>query len=426
MKIVKVTGWLLAAQLVLVPLSFAIESDVDRLLELLVEKKVLTREDANAFRAEVAMQKQEEKPAPVMPSWLENTKLKGDVRVRYEWDKNKGLQDNSRARIRARLGVESKISNKFKLGIGMATGRTNDPRSRDITLGNSSSPNTPGSGKDIILDYAYGQYTPVKWFTLTAGKFQNNLWQNLDIFWDNDLTPEGFGFNLSHKLNANLDLFFNDLFFALKNDSRTDKQAFLEAAQPGFRWGITKNTGLKGAVAYYHFKSVKSARRFSDSRGGAVPYAGSGNTILGGRYKYNYDSFQPTFELSFKEPLQGLVPYLAIFGDYIRNVSHIPTGAGGFDVGLKFGAEKVSDFKQWQAKIVYAKLGRDCWLDILTDNNRYGGATNSESIEGILEFGLGKYVSLVMDYYATWSLTKAVGTDYAPEQLLQVDWNLRF
>ncbi len=61
MRIILVVGWLLAAQLVLVPLSFAVESDVDRLLDLLVEKKVVSAEDAAAFKGDLAIKKQEEK-----------------------------------------------------------------------------------------------------------------------------------------------------------------------------------------------------------------------------------------------------------------------------------------------------------------------------------------------------------------------------
>jgi len=426
MKNFLLLSWVSVGLLITVPASFAAESDVDRLLDLLVAKKVLTQEDATTFRAELAIKKQEEKQPASVPDWVQNVKLKGDVRVRYEWDKNKGLQDNQRARIRARLGVEGKINNKLKAGIGISTGQTKDPRSRDITLGNSSSANTPGSGKDVILDYAYGQYTPSNWLNLFAGKFRNNLWQPHDVIWDNDMTPEGLGISLTHKLNSKVDLFMNNLFFILKNDSRTDKQPFLQALQPGFDWSVDKNTNLKGAFTYYIFHSIKGAQKFSDSKSGTAPYAASGNSLVGGMYKYNYNSVQSALELSFREPFHGLLPYASIFGDYIYNVSNVKTGAGGFDIGLKFGAEKVSDWKQWQAKLIYSKLGRDSWLDILTDNNRYGGDTNSKSLEAIFEFGLGKNTSLVLDYYDSQSLSKRKGTGYAPEQMLQADWNLKF
>lgn len=426
MRVFLISGWLIASLFLTGAYSWAAETDVDRLLEFLIKEKVITQEKATEFRADLAVKKQEEKQPAQVPDWVQNIKLKGDVRTRYEWDKNKGQQDNSRARIRARIGIEGKVNNKLKAGIGIATGNTSDPRSRDITLGNSSTANTPGAPKGIILDYAYGQYTPFKWLTLTAGKFQNPLWQSIDVLWDNDITPEGFGINLTHKLNPKVNLFFNNLFYVLKNDSRTDKQPFLEALQSGVSLDVNDRVNLKSALTYYFFQSVKGAQKFNDSKSGTAPYASSGNSLVGGAYKYNYNSLQLTSEVSFKEPFSGLFPYASLFGDYIYNVSNVGTGAGGFDLGLKFGNEKVSDWRQWQAKLVYSKLGRDSRLDILTDNNRYGGNTNSKAFEAIFEFGLGKNTSIVLDYYASQSLTKTSATRYAPEQLFQADWNLKF
>lgn len=55
MRIAMVLSWILSSLLVLTSLSFAAESDVDRLLELLVEKKVLTAPDAAGFRADLAL-----------------------------------------------------------------------------------------------------------------------------------------------------------------------------------------------------------------------------------------------------------------------------------------------------------------------------------------------------------------------------------
>ncbi len=53
--------WLAVSFFVLSALSFAAETDVDRLLDLLVEKGVVTKDDAVGFRADLAVKKQEEK-----------------------------------------------------------------------------------------------------------------------------------------------------------------------------------------------------------------------------------------------------------------------------------------------------------------------------------------------------------------------------
>lgn len=156
---------------------FSYASETDVLLQKLVEKGILNASEAQEIRTETneeiiktEKQKQEDYKTLAkdnMPDWVKNTKLKGDFRLRYEWDKDKGSQDNSRARIRTRVGIESQVNNKLKMAVGVATGTTNDPRSRNITLGSDSvATNTAGSPKTIILDYAYAQYTPFNGLTL--------------------------------------------------------------------------------------------------------------------------------------------------------------------------------------------------------------------------------------------------------------------
>jgi len=415
-------SWLLSSILIISPLSFAAESDVDRLLELLVERKVLSKDDATAFRADLAVKKQEEKQPLAVPDWVANTKLKGDFRLRYEWDQNKGQPDYNRARIMTRLGVESKINNKVKLGIGIATGSSNDPRTSYVTLGTDpKQTNTPDSAKSVVLNYAYGEYTPFKGLRLIGGKFPDSIWRPTDVFWDTDINPEGVGISFDYKLNSKIGLFWNELLNVLRNDARTDKQVFMLVTQPGVNIAINDKIDLKSTLAVNAFTNIKGATKFSSS-------SSTNSVTAGSQYKYNYNSFQPSLELSFKKPFAGLVPYAALFGDYIYNFS-LPssaTGRGGYDFGLKFGDAKVEDWKKWQAKIIYSKVGRDAWLDIFPDSSRYSGKTNDQAIEGQFDFGLGKNTSLTLDYYYARSLSKSSDGSYAPAQVLQIDWNLKF
>lgn len=195
----------------------------------------------------------------------------------------------------------------------------------------------------------------------------------------------------------------------------------MSVTQPGVNIKINDNINLKSALAVNVFTNIKGAARFSTSAS-----TNSVNTLT--QYKYNYNSFQPSAELSIKEPLGGLVPYAALFGDYVYNFS-LPssaTGKGGYDFGLKFGDAKVEDWKKWQTKIIYSKLGRDAWLDIFPDSSRYSGKTNDQAIEAQFDFGLGKNTSLTLDYYYARSLTKTSGGDRAAAQVLQLDWNIKF
>lgn len=416
-------------------------SEVDALLQKLIDKGVLTSSEAQEIRTETNEQiaktdKQKEEDYKKltkdnMPDWVKNVKLKGDFRLRYEWDKDKGAEDNSRVRLRARVGVEAQVNNKLKMAVGIATGTPNDPRSRNITLGsdaNSSYYNTPGSPKTVVLDYAYAEYKPIDDLTLVGGKIQNPLWRPMDVFWKGDITPDGFGVNFTHKLSPKVDIFFNDLNYFMKNDSNLDKQVFLNAFQPGVKIAINNNTTLKAAFGYNLFSNVKGSAAFNNAGTRTNSGVSGKGTAANGKYLYNYNSVEPTAELSFKDPFCGLFPYAAMFGDYMYNVS-LPssaTGAGGYQAGVKFGRENVSNWGEWKVQLTYSKLGRDCWLDIFTDSDRYGGKTNSQAYEADFLYGLGKNTWLELDYYYSRSLTKSATTGFTPEHVLQVDWNMKF
>src|SRR3989338_8635226 len=72
-----------------VPMLFspaAEASQVDLLIEKLVEKKILTRLDAEAIRSEIETAEKKDFKAQMKNStpWLDGLTSKGDVRVRYE------------------------------------------------------------------------------------------------------------------------------------------------------------------------------------------------------------------------------------------------------------------------------------------------------------------------------------------------------
>jgi len=424
-------------------------SEVDALLQKLIDKGVLNASEAQEIRSETNEQiaktdKQKEEDYKKlakdnMPDWVKNTKIKGDFRLREEWRRNKNLNDLQRTRIRARLGIESKINEKLNVGVGIATGAAGDPRSRNMTLGGKDA-NTPGDPGSIVLDYAYAEYHPFTWLTLSGGKFQNPLWRPHDMLWKGDITPEGLGFNLNYEVNPKLQLFMNDLVFILNGkDSQTapgagsaSKFAMLYAFQPGFNYNFTNTINLKSALTYNYFNQVKGGPQFVKNS--------KTNTIVNGVYAFDYNSINPSAELGFKKPFADImilknIPYLAFFGDFIYNVSPgVTTSKSGYDAGIKFGVEKVANWKDWQAKLTYSRLGRDAWLDNFTDSDRAQGRTNTKGIEAQLDYGLGKNTWLSIDYYYMQFLTKdyqgvtgsAQIPGYAPEQLLQLDWNMKF
>ncbi|MBI4972309.1 MAG: hypothetical protein HZC16_00645, partial [Candidatus Omnitrophica bacterium] len=112
MRSILILSWLLVSILILAPLSYAAESDVDKLLDLLVEKKVLTTEDAAGFRADLAVKKQEEKETQKEFIVIAGKpiKISGYTQVRYLQDKSKNDAFDIR---RARLDLRGDITERW-------------------------------------------------------------------------------------------------------------------------------------------------------------------------------------------------------------------------------------------------------------------------------------------------------------------------
>lgn len=408
--------------------SAGFAGEIDILVQKLVDKGVLTPGEAQEIvtetKEEVKKQLVQGKQDSV-PSWVQNIKLKGDFRLRYQYDRATNTNTENRARIRARLGVEAKINEQMKAGIGIATGKSKDPRSTNVTLGqsgdNTSADNTnyPASFKNLILDYAYGEYNFNENIKLTGGKFKNPIWQPSDLLWDTDLNPEGLVAQFGYSPMSKIDLGLNTMMFILDEDtSKESKYPMMGMVQPVIKYAPSEKISLKGALAGYFFSGVEKRAKFATQ---------STNTLVGGStYRFNYNSLNPSMEISMKEPFGGIVPSVSLFGDYVYNYSKgVDTGRDGFDVGIKFGHEKVENKGQWNSKILYAKLGRDAWLDIFPDSDRFSGKTHMKSWEATLDYGLGKNTWLGLDFYVSQDLNKQ-NTPSQQTYLVQLDWNLKF
>jgi hypothetical protein len=412
--------------------------EVEILVQKLVEKGVLTpgegqqiiTETKEEVKKEIAQGKYSS-----LPQWVQTMKLKGDFRLRYQYDHAKFLAnsttnktgDQHRARIRARIGIESKVNDKLLAGIGIATGKSDTSsdaaRSTNITLGGDG-----GFGKDTIaLDYAFAQYTPTPWATLVGGKFKNPLWEPGDLIWDTDINPEGGAVQLStSKLLPKTNLFLNAGVLLVENKNSWSADPTLFAVQPGIVYDLTDNIKVRGAFSFYDF---------TGARGKVLSGSSGTNSGASTGLWYSYRNVIPAFEVSVKEPLKftGLdIPYFGLFGEYVKNVAlqaneDKSNDDTGYMIGFKFGTEKIEKWADWQVKYNYAMLERDAILDILPDSDRYGGKTGMRSHEFGLDWGLGKNTWLSLDGYYGWQLKGNFGSDQSkPATVLQVDWNLKF
>ncbi len=405
---------------------------VDKLIDKLVEKKILTKSEATELITEMQAEEAKEakgkkevaaaaKEAPKtfeIPKWVENTKLKGDLRVRYETQDTKGdtNPDRNRERVRLRLGVETNINEQWVAGFGFATG-SGDPRSVDQTFEDTF------STKEIRLDYAYAQYTPVAWASIIAGKFKNPIWKTEQLLWDSDINPEGIAANIKFEPVKNVELFANIGGFTLEEFSDKANDPYLIALQPGVNFKLPGSMYLKAAGTYYNFNYVEGNKWKS----GTTATSGSGtwgsgtNTNVAGVYQYDYDSFAGDIEFGITK-IPGPVPFAAVYGQYIHSMDANDNNDGWL-AGLKFGDKSIKDFGDWQLSYNYRRLEKDAWPDFLPESTAYNGNTNIKGHKGLVGFGIYKNIYLSLTYFNFEHIQKTVDDT---QTVLQADLNVKF
>lgn len=418
-------------------------SEIDILLDKLVEKGILTGAEAQqvkietkeTIKKEIAQAKSES-----LPSWIQTMKLKGDFRLRYQMNRadrlNNIYQYRHRGRFRLRLGLETKINDKLKVAAGLATGSTT-AGTADAARSTNQSFQDAFAKKPVAWDYAYAEYTPFSWVSVIAGKMKNPLWEPTDMLWDTDINPEGGVFKLSKRVVPDLELFGTAGAFILDEISGDSADPMMYIAQAGGQYNLGSKASLKGTFSYYNFSNVKHRNiegasydtgattpgtiAFGNTRENVVPGA---NTA---RLAYGYTTLTPAAEFTVKKPLEFLgvsfldIPQVKLFGEYVQNPL-VERANTGYSAGFQFGAEKIERFGDWDFKYNYVMLGRDAIPDFMPDSDRYEGSTHIRSHEAILNFGLGPNTYLTGNYY----YSRRIVTPHVPEHMVQVDWNMKF
>jgi hypothetical protein len=417
--------------------------DVDLLIQKLVEKGILTQDEARELLQEMQREKikektgarkvakeavkqeakEETKNVPLdFPAWVRNTKISGDFRLRYQGQDQIDPSDmetqwRNRGRMRLRLGAETKVTDGWKAGFQLATGDGN-PRSTNVTLGDFF------SGKDIRIRKAYAEYRPRGWLRTVGGKFSNPLFRPKDMLWDTDVTPEGIAANLKYRVHPGLDIIFTPTLFALREFDLED-DVYVCPMQLGLEWRIREDIKLQLATTYYNFQGLKGRS--------APTYSSMSNTLVQGRYIYDYDSIAADAALGFKLPYK-LVPYVELYGQYINaDTNNQDTGYCG---GFKLGHAGVKELGQWQLGCNYRYLERNAWVDFLPDSEFFGGSTNAKGYEVEFYFGLASQIHFKLDWYSTRKIDKqdpalkTIGQDivfgFTEQELLQLDLVLNF
>ena len=372
----------------------------DALLDKLVEKGVLTSDEANKLRDESDKNFNTAYAAKSgMPDWVTALKVNGDFRGRYEgfYGPNSLFVDRNRFRYRLRLSLVANIADDFEVGIRFSS---SEPASGNATGGDPLSGNTTftgnGSKKFVYLDLAYAKWNPIHnadWSaTSTFGKMENPFTFPSTMVFDKDYTPEGFAQELTYRFNADQTVKWVGGGFAINELGGSSNDPYLVATQLRYDAAWSKKLSTSAGVGFFSVLSNFDKAGHSTLNTDALPNQQRGNTRDGAgnpTAKFNpvYADASATYLLETFPFYTGAFP-LTVSGDFLHNPA-TSTDNDGYTVGATLG--KAGKKGTWELSYRYSSLQANAWFEEFTESD-YGAYYSVAPIGGSAGYGAGTNV----------------------------------
>ncbi len=478
--------------------------DGKRIVRVPFVSESMRRDMREQIKQEVLAQAKEERWANpgALPEWLDRFQFEGDLRLRYDGYKldksnssataanfatNNSLtraadltgtngnpfavpngntqEDFSRTRIRARLGVNAKLSDMVSAGIRFSTGNTTGPTSTNQTLGQNF------NKYSVVLDRGFINLHPTSNLTLSGGRI-NNPFMSTDLVWAEDLGFEGIAASYKPQITPDLGAFVTAGWFPLRTDIPAQSSPRdISGLQGGFNWKLAPSTEFKFGAALYNFRAVEGQAETN------ARFVSAGNSVsdYGTRYEYpnglrqrgntlfilnapadnaatatQYWGLASGFrELNFTGSLDIGVfgpNHVVLTGDYVKNLAYSRpqitqrtgfTTLDGSDTGylarILVGRPLMQNRGDWNASLAYRRLGSDAVLDAFTNSDFGLGGTNNKGFIAGVNYAFDKQTwvtvrwmgSEPIDSYAPKIVSTATPTKFAVD-LMQVDLNVKF
>jgi hypothetical protein len=317
--------------------------------------------------------------------WASKIKLKGDLRVRDENISQDRLvadgtgarvddsPDRNRVRVRARFGLEAKVTDTVTAGIQLATGSDKDARSTNQTFTDSA------SKKDIWLDLAYVDWKFMNGGTMTLGKMKQPFWRpGQSLFYDGDVNPEGVAVSFDRGM-----LFGSAYGFAMwenssSNPANVTEDTVLWGTQAGLKFPLLSGES-RVALHYYDLNGGQGFNPFTLG-------SSNGNTTVSTTFPpgstatpaqvllYDYDVLMASAEMGLT--LANL-PF-SLWVDYAQNIADDVQEDTAFGVGATLG--KASNPKTWEVGLFYQDIEKDALFAQMIDSDFADGITDADGI----------------------------------------------
>lgn len=354
-------------------------------------------------------------------SLFSNLKFEMDYRFRVEqdWDSKKSngsyREDRSRLRYKFRAGVIYE-RNRSSFGFRLRTGDPKKQQDPQLTLGTAFKEfGTLPIGFEKVF-FIYNLSSVDIW----AGKNTFPFIKNNELFWSDNVFPEGISFQKFINLNANT---FNHFkitgghFILGSNNTSFNTDASLSGVQTEV---LCFNKRISIFPTFYFFKNIP------DIPDGSHSFVFNYSILhLGAKLKLNRSG---SLYLKF-----DLYKNINNYDQVLEISSNLKDQKTGYVLGLKYG--QLKNRKDFLIELTYAHLQRYSVLDYMAQNDwaRWdysnfnspdGRLSNFQGIEFVLAYALSSKTNLVMKYYNVEQLI-SYGQTKETGQRLRFDLNTR-
>jgi hypothetical protein len=279
-------------------------------------------------------------------------------------------ENRNRGRYRLRLGARAKVNEVVTAGFRVASGE-NDHRSTNQSFGREND-----FGPDsIFIDQAWVDLAVPKRLlpeTMSmkgiVGKQANPfLWKHGKDFmiWDQDITPEGVGYQVAGMPTETLSLYGNAGYFIVDENS-SDEDPHVLGVQTGFGMAACDCFDFGGRVSLYEWRSVNDAFLTRTSETGSLIFDDRDYSVV---------------ELAGYGRIKSIEGWpILLYGHFAQNLdADSPPGVGLDDEDIGWGAGiEIGDKKRIMIGGGWYHVEANFSPPQFTDSDLFDGFTNRE------------------------------------------------
>lgn len=335
-------------------------------------------------------------------AFIDQVTIKGDFRVRYQYDDRSYNQedDRTRERFRSRFrlgGVWDNKAENWQVGVGVAGGDWTDPTSTNDTWGETN----PYDHSELNLDYAYAKH---KWndYSMTLGQMENPYITTWTMF-DPDLRLTGLTLAYGAKEGFFATAGGYGIRTVLFSDKYTDDSAMAYMGQIGYKNKFSEKGKYTVAAGYQYYDQT---------------------FISDGDIYYDTNINPAVYELSIGD-LYGDICFPAgpmimkLYGHAWMNFGadggvgesqagqYFPEEPDDNDLGWVLGMN--GEIEQFHFRLAYAYVEADSLYGFLTDADFGIDRTNKEGIRANIGYDITKNWAVNFNYFYMERIEELVG-----------------